>query len=198
MDAKLLLLAWAALLVGAGCTLTQPKDPSVIYTSSNDSKILQGVAYDQGQLPEGSWEKLVVPEGTKVVRADGGFSWRCVMRKEMDFAGQPQESISLDILRREMGCAVRREGNRILRIGTFGDNKSKGQGKLKTTLTVYVPQTLKVEFVENQTGVDTKGKLSSSVAMNAVPQEWAALIDSPDPAEAAFHRSGEAESTAEK
>jgi len=182
-------LGLLSLFVGLSCTTMVGRDASVIDTWSNDPKILNGIAYDRGLVPEGTWDRVIVPEGTKVVRAEGDHCWRCVMRKQVDNAATPPDLQSVYEIRNNMGCAVRREGRATLRVGTFGDHSGENShGTRKTSLTLYLPQSLKVEYADKQTGLECKGVLAPGVPMNAVPQEWTAIIDSPDPQEAAYHR----------
>lgn len=161
-------------------------------------KVENGSAYDRAAIDLGATRRLVLPDDAEVRRTDESGAVRLFMKKTLSFVGHPPEGMSIRDARKNMGCAVKAEGNALV-VATYGewDSHIEGGGRIK--LLAVVPSGVDIEQRTGLSGEhsagrewhgdyltkpkDAKGGYWYGPASPA--NDWTAVPDVPDPARAA-------------
>jgi hypothetical protein len=186
----LVLVAAAALWL----TGWRPNFDSSIELSNRFGDVENGSAYDKAVLDVGSIKKILLPHDALVRRTPQAVPIQVFMKKSMSFHGHPPESMSIRHARKNMGCAVKRDGQGLV-LATFGEWDSHIEGGTRMKLVVAVPEGIEVEQKEGLSGEDSAGQEWHGTYITkprdakggywygpASPAEgWEALPDVPDP-----------------
>ena len=149
------LIAVALGLSGAGCSaegdpddtgIVLPDDPSVVLDRrpAPNPDVENGTAYDVGAVEPGAARTVVLPDTAAVRRTAEAGPVRLFMAKRLTFVGHPPEPMGIRSGRKNMGCAVKAEGNALV-IATFGEWDSHIECGAGLTLVAIVPAGLGVE-----------------------------------------------------
>jgi len=171
-------LCVAALGVLAGC------DSTVVDTSTaNGGNIVNGTAYDAGELDLGTAERLVVPEGTVVRETATGRRITIYLEKQMAWTGEAALPTDIHYERYKMGSAYRHEGDALI-LATFGEWHGKAQGGTYVRLAVDVPKGLSVEQRKGLSGMDSPARVGEpifdSLQTKPFAAGWYQVKDQPD------------------
>jgi hypothetical protein len=156
--------------------------------------IENGSTFDQGSVDIRPYKKLIVPKDAEVRNAAAGAPLQVFMRKTLSFHGHPPEPMSVWTARKNMGCAVKAEGE-TLHLATFGEWDSRIEGGASMCLMLLVPEGVEVEKRSRMSGPDSVGREWNGQYLTkpkdakggywygpASPAEgWAAIPDVPDP-----------------
>lgn len=163
-------------------------DPSIAW-GGKAGRVQNGIAYERATTivdPKGT---LVVPDDATVQRRpDDGCQLEVYVAKELGFTGYPPRSMSIADARKNMGCASREEGGKVL-IATYGE-WGGSEGGTAVKLVVRVPRDA---VVERRAGLSGEASLAQQ---GATPDDakggywygpskpadgWKALLSAPDP-----------------
>jgi hypothetical protein len=132
-----------------------------------DPKVENGVVYDRASLDNRDSKKIVLPENTTVLRSGEPGKIQLYMAKTLSFGGHPSEPMTLNRLRKEMGCAVQEAEGAIL-ISTYGEWDSHKEGGTQMKLVVNLPDQILTE--------QRKGLSGSALKFG-----WTPIPSVPDP-----------------
>jgi hypothetical protein len=152
----------AAAMVGlclAGCSSQDDPGVDVNDQRAPSEKVENGTAFDKAALNPGTAKKIVLPDSATVRRTAESGPISLFMAKRLHFGGHPPEPMSIRGARKNMGCAVKAEGETLI-IATFGEWDSHKEGGADMKLVVVVPERLEVE---------KRGGLSGE---NSAAREW--------------------------
>jgi len=134
----------------------QALDPSIVL-STPFGTIENGTAYDKAAVAIGPYKKLILPKNA-AIRAEGEVDeLQVYMRKTLSFAGHPPEPMSIRTARKNMGCAVKSEGDALI-LATFGEWDSRIEGGANMRVVCVVPQGIAVEKRSGLSGTDSSGQ----------------------------------------
>jgi len=159
-----LLLTAAAAVALAGCTaagdagVPDARDPSLVFDKERapSDQVENGTAYDRAAVEPGAAKKLVLPDTATVRRTTEGSSVRLFLAKHLGFGGHPPEPMSIRDARKNMGCAVKAEGDALV-VATFGEfHTIEGGASMK--LVAVVPEGLAVEQRPGLSGHASAGR----------------------------------------
>jgi hypothetical protein len=185
-----------------GCTAggdsgePDPADPSLVLDRqpAPNPDVENGTAYDRATVDVGAARTVVLPDTATVRRAPAGGAVRLFMAKRLSFFGHPPAPMSVRHGRKNMGCAVRAEGDALV-IATFGEWDSHIEGGAGMKLMAFVPEGLVVERRAGLSGENSAGR-GQHGAFVARPEGargghwygpatpapgWTAVPDEPDP-----------------
>jgi hypothetical protein len=131
-------------------------DPS-IELSNHFGKVENGSAYDRAEVDLGDAKKLVLPADAIVRRTGEEGKVQLFMKKTLAFGGHPPEPMSIRDARKNMGCAVKVEGDALV-IATFGEWDSHIEGGAHMRLVAVVPEGLALEQRKELSGPDSTGR----------------------------------------
>jgi hypothetical protein len=144
---KYCLIALATLLaIACGLWLLgwRPNFDRSIELSDIFGSVENGSAYDRATVDLGNVKKVVLPDDVVLRRVGDPGQLTVFMKKRMSFHGWPPESMSIRDERKNMGCAVKRDGADLL-VATFGEWDSHIEGGTKITVLACVPEGVEVE-----------------------------------------------------
>jgi hypothetical protein len=156
---RLLILGWfAGLVVLPSCNSPRP-DPSIVVDESLrvDPEVENGTAYDRSVLELGKAKKVVLPDNATVRRAGEAGKVQLFMAKTLAFVGHPPEAMNLQGARKNMGCAIRADGDAFV-VATYGEWDSRKEGGASMKLVVVVPDGVEVEQRKGLSGPDSTGR----------------------------------------
>jgi hypothetical protein len=168
-----------------GCsTDSDSGDPSIVLDKERaPSELVEnGTAYDRAAVEPGRAKKVVLPDTATVQRTSEPGLIRLFMSKRLGFSGHPKEPISIRAVRKDMGCAIKVEGDALM-VATFGEWDSHIEGGYNMKLVVVVPNGLAVEQRKGLSGEKSAG-LERRTPENPAGV-WSAVLDEPDPNHAA-------------
>lgn len=184
------------LLIAFGLWLTgwRPNFDRGIDLSDRFGKVENGSAYDRAAIDIAGAKKIVLPHDAGVRRADEPGKIQFFMKKTLGFGGHPPERMSIRDARKNMGCAVKADGDDLL-LATFGEWDSRIEGGTHMKLVAYVPEGIEVEQRKGLSGEDSAGQEWHGQYLTkpkdakggywygpASPSEgWEAVPDVPDP-----------------
>jgi hypothetical protein len=173
-----------------------PDDPSLVLDRQRapNPNVENGTAYDRAAVDVGAARTVVLPDSATVRRDPAGGPVRLFMAKQLGFVGHPPAPMSIRDGRKNMGCAVRSEGDALV-IATFGEWDSHIEGGAGMKLVAFVPKGVGVQrraglsgeksAAREQHGAyvpgreDAKGGHWYGPAFPA--PGWTAVPDEPDP-----------------
>jgi hypothetical protein len=174
-------------------------DPSIEvserYVGIGGSVVENGSAYDRAALDLAPYKVVVLPDDAEVREGAPDRQLQLFMRKVLAFGGHPPERMSVRGARKNMGCAVRAQGD-TLTVATFGEWDSHIEGGAFMGLLVVVPEGVEVRRQERLSGGDSAGREWHGEYLTkpkdakdgywygpASPADgWSAVPDVPDPA----------------
>jgi hypothetical protein len=106
--------------------------------------VANGTAFDRATIDMGDCRWILVPSKTEVEFSAEPARLTLLMKKEMGFMGRPPERVTIDEVRRKMGCAYRKRDGKIL-VGKFGEFDSGGDGGKFVSLKVRAPEGTVIE-----------------------------------------------------
>jgi hypothetical protein len=184
------------LLIAFGLWLTgwRPNIDRSIDLSDRFGKVENGSAYDRAAIDIAGAKKIVLPHDAVVRRAGEPGKVQFFMKKTLGFGGHPPERMSIRDARKNMGCAVRADGDNLL-LATFGEWDSHIEGGTRMKLVAYVPEGVEVEQRKGLSEEDSAGQEWHGQYLTkpkdakggywygpASPSEgWEAVPDVPDP-----------------
>jgi hypothetical protein len=157
----------AALLLTAPALSAEPaappaEDPSVVVAPNGSAgDVVNGSAYDRGEIDLGAVKHLTVPADAEVVQEGTGTTVRLFTRKTLSFAGHPPEKMHIRTARNNLGIATQGLADGLV-IGTFGEFWTK-EGGAQLKLRVVVPQGIAVEKRTGLSGDSSKVHAGSGV-----------------------------------
>jgi hypothetical protein len=172
-------------------------DPSIVlakpFRTLHGHMIENGSAFDKAALDIGTAKKVVLPDDAVVRRGGEPGKVRFYMKKTLEFAGHPPESMSIRDARRNMGCAVTPNSGALV-VATFGEWDSI-EGGARMKLVVQVPEGVEIEQRKGLSGQASAGREWEGEYLTkpedakggywygpASPgQGWRAVPDVPDP-----------------
>jgi hypothetical protein len=108
-----------------------------------DPNVENGTVYDRATVEIRDALKVVFPENTTIRRGGNPRKIQLFMAKTRSFAGHPSEIMTLNGIRKEMGCSVRK-ADRIMVISTYGEWDSGIEGGTRMKLVAIVPEQIQV------------------------------------------------------
>jgi hypothetical protein len=165
-----------------------------IELSDRFGNVENGSAYDRAAVDLGTAKKVVLPHDAVIRRGGEPGKMQFFMKKTMGFHGHPPKPMSIRDARKNMGCAVKVEGDDLL-LATFGEWDSHIEGGTRMKLVAEVPEGIDVEQRKGLSGEDSVGREWHSEYLSkpkdakggywygpASPAEgWRAVPDVPDP-----------------
>jgi hypothetical protein len=182
------------LLRGTG----QPDDPSIMmaepFRTVHGRIVENGSAFDKAAVDIGTATRLVLPHDAVVRRQGEAGKVQFFMMKTLAFGGHPPEPMSIRDARKDMGCAVKTDGDALV-ITTFGEWDSHKEGGARMKLVVLVPEEVEIEQRNGLSGEGSAGREWHGQYLTkpkdakggywygpASPAEgWRAVPDVPDP-----------------
>ena len=171
-------------------------DPSVVFDKERapSQNVKNGTAYDRADVDPGGAKKVVLPDTAIVRRTAEVGPIRRFMAKRLGFGGHPPEPVSIRDARKNMGCALKAEGDALL-VATFGEWDSHIEGGADMKLVAVVPEGRAVEQRKGLSGEKSAGREWGGVYLTkpanakggywygpASPAGgWKAVPDEPDP-----------------
>jgi len=133
-------------------------DPSIIVDAHRapSPEVENGTAHDRSVVDLWSANKVVLPDTATIRRAGEAGKVELFMAKSLSFCGHPPEPMSIHGARKNMGCAVRSEGDALV-VATFGEWDSRIEGGASMKLVAVVPHQVKVERRRGLSGPDSAG-----------------------------------------
>jgi hypothetical protein len=131
-------------------------DPS-IELSERFGRVENGSAYDRAAVDLGTAKKLTLPDDAVVRRSGEAGKVQLFMKKTLAFGGHPPEPMSIRDARKNMGCAVKAEGDALV-VATFGEWDSRIEGGTELRLVAVVPEGVEVEQRKGLSGPDSAGR----------------------------------------
>lgn len=137
-------LLLTALALSAEPAAPPAEDPSVVVAPNGPSlDVVNGSAYDRGEIDLGTKKQLIIPAAAEVVQEGTGTTLRLFTRKTLSFAGHPPEKMHIRTARNNLGVATQDLADGLV-IGTFGEFATK-EGGAELKLRLVVPQGITVE-----------------------------------------------------
>jgi hypothetical protein len=182
--------AWL-LLSACGCCFDSSielREPFHLHTGEN------GSAFDKAAIDVGDCRKITIPDNAEVRHQGENNKLQLYMEKSLDFLGHPPEPMSIQTARKNMGTAVKRDGDALV-VATFGEWDSHIEGGAAMRLVIVVPNGMKVEQKPGLSGPDSAGQEWHGKYLTK-PKEvkegywygpaspangWTAIPDVPDP-----------------
>lgn len=166
----------------AGCSsIRMLADPSLVldnsFAPSWNWNVENGAAYDLATVDPGTAKTVILPDTTIVRHTKDPGPIRVFMEKELGFMGHPTELWSIRNSRKNMGCAVMIDGDKLV-IGTFGEFETI-EGGAHMKLVVIVPDRLSVE---RRKGIAGHHSAADSLEEGAPrpAKGWQAVREEPD------------------
>src|SRR5437764_1405277 len=97
------------------------------YVAIGGAVVENGSAFDQAALDLSPYKVVVLPDDADVQEGPPGQRLQVFLRKTLAFGGHPPERMSIRGARKNMGCAVRAEGE-MLTVAPFGEWGSHIEG----------------------------------------------------------------------
>jgi hypothetical protein len=187
------------LLVAGGVWLTNSvpfHDRSIVIDKpKRNGTVENGRAYDKASVDLGGAKSVVLPHNAVVRRNDDGGVIHLFMEKKLSFGGHPPEPMSIRDARKNMGCAIKSDGESVV-VATFGEWDSRIEGGASMKLVVVVPEGVKVEQIKGLSGPDSVAHKSDGKWLAKPPdakggywygpasptEGWTAVPESTDPA----------------
>jgi hypothetical protein len=116
-----------------------------------------GSAFDRATLDLTPYQVLVLPEDAEVREGAPEKTLQIFMRKTLGFVGHPPEGMSIRGARKNMGCAVKAQGD-TLTVATFGEWDSHIEGGAHMGLLFIVPEDVQVRRQKHLSGEDSVGR----------------------------------------
>lgn len=136
-------------------------DPSVVvsgrYVSIGGAVVENGSAFDRAALDVTPYKVLVLPEDAEVREGAPQGQLQIFTRKVLAFGGHPPERMSVSGARKNMGCAVKAEGD-VLTVATLGEWDSHIEGGAFMGLLFIVPEGIEVRRQAGLSGEDSAGR----------------------------------------
>jgi hypothetical protein len=120
-------------------------------------KVENGTAFDKAAVDLGTAKRVVLPDTAAVRRAGQPGTVQLFMTKRLGFGGHPPERMSIRDARKNMGCAVKTEGDALV-IATYGEWDSHIEGGADMKLIAVVPEGVEVEQRKGLSGEDSAGR----------------------------------------
>jgi hypothetical protein len=172
----------------------RPNFDRTIVLSERFGNVENGSAFDRAAVDLGNAKKVVLPRNAAVDRGAAGDRLQLFMKKTLAFGGHPPERMSIRGARKNMGCAVKAEGD-VLVVATFGEWDSRIEGGAHMRLVAVVPEGVEIERRQGLSGPDSAGREWHGQYLTkpknardgywygpASPAEgWTAVPDVPDP-----------------
>jgi len=135
-----------------------PTDPSIVIEKGPgvSDEVENGTAHDRATIDLGTARKVALPDTAAVRRAGEARKVQLFMAKTLSFAGHPPESMSVRGARKNMGCAIRIEGDALV-VATYGEWDSRVEGGAHLKLVAVVPAGVEVERRNGLSGPDSTG-----------------------------------------
>jgi hypothetical protein len=149
----------AVLLVIGGALWTTGWWPDVdrsIELSNRFGNVQNGSAYDRAAIDLAGTTKLILPHNTIVRRTGNAGKVELFMKKTLAYSGYPTEPMSIREARKNMGCAVKLEGDALV-VATFGEWDSI-EGGAHIRLVALVPEGVELEQRKGLSGPDSAGR----------------------------------------
>ncbi|HKB02594.1 MAG TPA: hypothetical protein VKD90_10265 [Gemmataceae bacterium] len=173
-----------------------PTDPSLVLNRqpAPNPNVENGTAYDRAAVDVGAGRTVVLPDTATVRRDPAGGPVRLFMAKQLLFVGHPPAPMSIRDSRKNMGCAIRTEGDALV-IATFGEWDSHIEGGAGMRLVAFVPEGVGVQRRDGLSGEKSAAREQHG-AYVARPEDakgghwygpaspapgWTAVPDEPDP-----------------
>jgi hypothetical protein len=140
-------------------------DPTVTGTPATDRSVVlsqqwetvhgltveNGTAYDRAAVDLGQYKKVVLPHDAAVWSDQPGPRLGIYMQKNLSFHGHPPEPMSIAQGRKNMGCAVKAEGDALV-VATDGEWDSHIEGGASMRLVILVPKGIAANGREKLSG----------------------------------------------
>lgn len=155
----LLLLGVLALVIGTVMLLTgwRPNFDRSIVLTGQFGKVENGSAFDKATVDLGKCTNVIVPDNAEVRRQGTANEFQVFMKKTLGFAGHPPERMSIRVVRKYMGCAVKVEGDSLM-LATFGEWDSQIEGGTRMRVVLVLPQNFPVETRAGLSGPESSGR----------------------------------------
>jgi len=188
-------LALALVIVGAlWFAGWWPNFDSSIDLSNRFGTVENGSAYDRAAVNLGDAKKLVLPDDAVVRRTGVPGKVELFMKKTLAFGGYPPERMSIRGARKNLGCAVKVDGDSLV-VATFGEWDSQIEGGTHMYLVALLPEGMELEQRKGLSGPESAGQQWSGQYLTkpndakdgywygpASPAVgWAAVSAAPDP-----------------
>lgn len=154
----------AVLLVAAGSMWLAgwrpgEHDPSVVVSDGVriNENVENGTAFDRAGIDLGTARKVVLPDTAAVRRSAEAGAVELLMAKRLAFGGHPPARVSIRDARRNMGCAVKAEGDALV-VATYGEWDSHIEGGADMRLVAVVPEGVEVEQRKGLSGEASAGR----------------------------------------
>jgi hypothetical protein len=177
----------------AGWHLKSSDDTSVVLDTGelHSPKVQNGKAYDKATINIGDEKFVVVPDDAKIEHNGPDGRIEIYIEKTLEFGGHPGELMSIRNERKNMGCVMKSEADKLI-IATYGEWDSNIEGgAFIQALVIRVPDKLKVETRKGLSGpiLARKGfgkkKQTRSDGIEPGENGWKAIADVPDPKQTA-------------
>ncbi|MDY3553652.1 hypothetical protein R5W24_002756 [Gemmata sp. JC717] len=133
-------------------------DPSVVVDETFWSeRVENGTAYDRGAIDLRAAKRLVLPDNVTVQSPGTAGTVQLFMAKKLNFGGHPPEPMSIRSARKNMGCAVRAEGDALV-VATYGEWDSRIEGGASMAVVAVVPAELAVDLRPGLSGPSSSGR----------------------------------------
>ncbi|HTU21662.1 MAG TPA: hypothetical protein VMG10_26735 [Gemmataceae bacterium] len=127
------------------------------YVAIGGAVVENGTAFDRASLDVTPYKVLVLPDDAEVREGALRKTLQIFMRKTFSFGGHPPERMSIRGARKNMGCAVKAEGD-ALSVATFGEWDSHIEGGAFMGLLFVVPDGLEVRREAGLSGAKSAGR----------------------------------------
>jgi hypothetical protein len=169
---KIILTKWSALgiaapLVIASCVglarlwlfddCSIKLDDRSIVIFERFGNVENGSAFDRATVDLGTAKKIALPDNAVVRKTAEAGQVRLFMKKTLAFGGHPPEAMSIRGARKNMGCAVKVEGETLV-VATYGEWDSHIEGGTDLRLVAVVPDGIEVVQRAGLSGQDSVGQ----------------------------------------
>jgi hypothetical protein len=125
------------------------------WLSVGDIVVENGSVYEKAIVELDRYHSVAVPEDAIIRREGEVGKLKLYMKKTLAFHGHPGEPMSIRLGRKNMGCAVKEEGDTLV-VATYGEWKSK-EGGARMRLICIVPAGFAVEQRSKLSGEESAG-----------------------------------------
>jgi hypothetical protein len=115
------------------------------YVAIGGAVVENGSAFDRASLDVTPYRVLILPDDSEVREGAPEKTLQIFMCKTLAFGGHPPERMSVSGVRKNMGCAVKAEGD-TLTVATFGEWDSHIEGGTFMGLLFVVPEGVEVQL----------------------------------------------------
>jgi len=127
------------------------------YVAIGGAIVENGSAFDRAVLDVTPYKTLILPDDAAVRDGAPAKEVQIFMQKKLSFGGHPPERMSIRGARKNMGSAVKADGDTLM-VATFGEWDSRIEGGAFMGLLFLVPEEIKIRRQANLSGPDSAGR----------------------------------------